>query len=403
MICRTDPRVLMRDKGRNVPDYKRHRLQIQADAIRNVFGHRGIAVHVEASTLYAGFTSFVVEGGGVVADTHSLETALRHRLNCDLLRITRWQGRLLLEIPSLPEPAVNLLELLETLPPMPYVAALGWSEDARPVLLNLSAQDTGHVLLRGEAYAGKTSLLRSSAVSLAMSSRQSQIQMVFVDPRFSGEMGSSGDLGTMQYLPHALHPPVSTVERVARLLAALGDEWRYRRRQRVKNPRIVVFVDRAGELLRRGGAVIEKPLRLLLERGVTSGIHLIMSARASGGDDLDQLTALQPLLRIDGWRGRSQESVAGMEREPVLSRELLGQGDFLASYGEETVRFQAAYLNAYDLHFILEYLQRHRPPPILARPTGARPTLPPGAAPLVEPPLTVGRATMGTNGPAFPS
>lgn len=379
MPHRMEGQESLRDKRRSMSDYRRHRLQIQADVIRNTFAGRGIAVHVGAGTRGPGATRFVIEGAAAVSHGSSLEKALRHNLNCNRLGMSWWQGRLLLDVPALPEPSVNLLEMLEAVPLLPYVAALGWSEDARPVLLNFAGEDTGHILLLGDANAGKTSLMRTCAASLAMGSRQSHIQLVFIDARYSGDKPSGTCLGALQYLPHALARPVSTVGRIGQLLDFLAEEWRHRRRYHIEKPRIVVFVDGAGTLLRRGGSVIEEPMRLLLEQGALSGIHMIMSTRVSTASDLERLTALKPLLRIYGWSDRSQANGAGSVRQPAFTRELLGKGDFVASYGDDTVRFQAAYLNAYDLHYCLENLQRRRPPSILAHPTRACSTLPAAA------------------------
>lgn len=378
----------------STPQRKRHTLQVQAGLIRNTFAGRGIAVRIYASHVDSRSTRFVVEGAGTVQDKSDLEGALRRNLNCSGLQCTWWRENLVIEIPSWPEPSTNLFDLLERVPLPPFVAALGWSQEARPVLLNFAAEDVGHVLLCADTGAGKTSLMRTCAVSLALGSRQSQIQMLFIDPRLRGNTGTGICLGPMHYLPHALYRTVSRVERIVRLLAFLVGEWRKRRRSGVVVPRIIVFVDQLGSLLSEGGTAIEEPLQLLLGQGASSGIHLVMSAGVSDGRDLDQVLALKPLLRLYGWSRESEATRAALYREVLPAGGLRGKGDFVAAPGEAGVRFQAAYLDNYDLHFCLENLQRRRPPPIVARPAATRLALPRPPGPGRTSPIALSQMTV---------
>jgi len=74
---------------------------------------------------------------------------------------------------AIPVPLLDLIPLANPLPPL--AAAIGMSENGRCITLNFSDRATTNVLLTGEKEAGKTTLLRTIAVSLAMNNRQSQL------------------------------------------------------------------------------------------------------------------------------------------------------------------------------------------------------------------------------------
>ncbi|MCB0031842.1 MAG: hypothetical protein KDE28_28220, partial [Anaerolineales bacterium] len=57
---------------------------------------------------------------------------------------------------------VSLLQLLRDMPALPEMSAiLGVDEDGAPLLVDLRAPESAHILIAGEAGAGKTMLLRS--------------------------------------------------------------------------------------------------------------------------------------------------------------------------------------------------------------------------------------------------
>jgi S-DNA-T family DNA segregation ATPase FtsK/SpoIIIE len=51
-----------------------------------------------------------------------------------------------------------------------------------PLLLRLPSPEVAHVLVAGTTGSGKTALVRSMALSLAMHNRLGEVQMVFIDP-----------------------------------------------------------------------------------------------------------------------------------------------------------------------------------------------------------------------------
>jgi DNA segregation ATPase FtsK/SpoIIIE-like protein len=276
--------------------------------------------------------------------------------------------------------SLDLLDLVDHKRKLsPRAALLGWTSDDRPLLLNFASGGLSNVLFYGATGAGKTAALRTCAVSLALGSRQSQVQMLFLDPQCGrAEAGSAPGLASLHYLPHALTAVVSSLEDAAAVLASLTDEMTYRSQHNIREPRIVVFIDNLDALLDDGGTPVRQPLQQLLSGGSVRGIHLVLAARPeeSGSDhQLEDLLGLNSVLKIVGGLSERYKAPQSAFVPNVGAEHLVGLGDFLVVGEDEAIRFQAAYVDSYDLHWCLETLQRRRPPAVLARSAKAAPPI----------------------------
>ena len=352
-----------------------HRLQIQAAGIEAVFERHDLAAQVAGGQLEAERTRFIVHGQLPAGreTLRELEQDLVDSLNVHRVHIAQENGALYVEVDQGQPPAISLLDILQRIAPLPpYVAALGWTTEDRPLLFNLAAEDSTHILLAGAPGAGKTALLRTIALSLALHNRQSEIQMLFIDPDLPGSDAGGLGLHAMQYLPHVLAGLVTQTEDIADVLTFLEDEMGYRTDHHIWQPRIVVIVDRLAALLREDEGPIRKALHALLLRGPGAGIHFALSTRRPQDAGLRQALPRRALLRVAGHLSDSEEAQAALRVPDTGAEHLLGRGDFLARVGDNTVRFQGAYVDEYDLHLCLDRLHRHRPPAMVARPLDTR-------------------------------
>lgn len=357
-----------------------YRLELQARDIEAVMSEHGVRAQVTGGYVDGGAVTFQVdEAAGIDAPTrNTLARVLRTLLGVSEVRLTGRGAQLDVMLDD--GERLDLLPLLESdIGLSPAIASLGWSTDDRPLLVNLQDTTWNHIAILGGPSAGKTALLRTAAVALAISSRQSVAQMAFVDPNcVRPEVDSGPGLGALHYLPHALSAVLTDLEDVANGLAFLVDECAHRRKHGVRRPVIVVFIDNVDHLLESGGAPIRDALRQLLAEGHESGVQLVMAARPPQQDAEDHfgnLLSRKSLLRIVGRVGDAAAARRATRVSDSGAEELLGRGDFMVLREENAIRFQSAFVDRYDLHWCLESLQRRRPPALLARSTSARPAL----------------------------
>ncbi|MCP5094308.1 MAG: AAA family ATPase [Chloroflexi bacterium] len=324
--------------------------------------------------------------GGVVTNRHiqfnlqsHLETGLERlrglkqdfltALGVEDVQFIRENGQFRLKVQRPETPPVALLEILSLLPELtPVTATLGLAEDGRPVLLELSDADLSHVLLVGDSQAGKTALLRTIAVSLALSNKQSQMQLLIINAQSQIESEHKVNLDPLTYLPHLLEPVVADVSTGVDVLQFLAKEAKYRIEQNVKTPTIVVLIDHVVSLLEKGGQKITDALLTLTQKGAAAGIHLVLTTHRPDSEKLESLIKANLPVRIVGRTDSEVTGVAATGKPDTHSDYLYGEGDFLAVTGDVVTHFQAAYIGDYDLHLTLDRLHRNRPKSLLAQP-----------------------------------
>ena len=299
----------------------------------------------------------------------SLKSDLMQALGTADLKLGWEKGQLQLHIDQPDLAPVELLDLINWLDPVPSVAAvLGLSDDGSPILLDFASGDITHVLISGISGAGKTALLRTIAVSLGIGNRQSQLQLVVLDPTENLARTGYADLKSLQYLPHMMMPVASHRDDVKKALQFLVQEMQYRRRENATQPTIVVLLDGVESLLTRQNRKIKDELLRLLQHGALVGIHLVLSTLSSSINLLDTIFQANMPIRIVGQVEDSMQAAIASGMSNSEAEFLSGQGDFIAIANGQVIHFQGAYIGDYGLHLTLEELHRKRPPILLAQP-----------------------------------
>lgn len=347
----------------------RQRLSMMGRDIESVLARYHIQSRVKHESLEGSMATYVAAGCGPLALTtwDAIEAECRENLCTAHVELALNEDSLIIAV-ELPE--VLTLSMLHGGNATPSTAAsyIGLDADEQTLTLRFSGRNAQHVLFSGGPGSGKTSALRTTAVSLALASRQSQAQMIFVAPREGREEANGPGLNALHYLPHALAAVARNLEDVANVLAFVADELQYRRHSDVIAPSIVVFVDDVDVLVEEGGAPVCDPLRMVLAEGTEYGIYFVMAARpaGSGGDaDIADLLTLKAVSQIWGRIDAPAGAVTGWRYEEA--HHLRGRGDFLLSCGGGRRRFQAAYVDTYDLTWWLNWLQEQRPARLLAQ------------------------------------
>lgn len=301
---------------------------------------------------------------------------LAQALNVPNVKLLREEGQWRVQVARPYDPPVPLLDLLALLPSLPpATAVLGLSADGRPVTLNLDDENSAHVLVSGDAGAGKTVLLRTMATSLALNNKQAHVQLIVLAPGVSGarmQQRPDAHVEPLNLLPHMLADVTHKTTETRELLQFLVNEMEYRREQQVTRPRLVLFIDQVVTVLERGGQVTGNAVAQLAQRGAAVGIHLVLSTRRPHAPLLNTLLRAHLPARIVGRTEAPQAQQAATDSDAtVQAGYLLGQGDFVHVGGGTPVHFQAAYVGDYDLHMSLRALHAQRPI-LLAQPFDPR-------------------------------
>lgn len=351
-----------------------HRLQLQSQQIERVMNAHRLPARVSGGKVASQAIQFdlqtQLQGGW--ERVRSLTDDLRQALGVPQISVFRENGRLQVAVARDADVPVRLLDVLAMgMDIGQKTAVLGLSDEGVPVLLPMKE----HVLLTGVDGAGKTSILRSIAVSLALSNRQSQLQQIIIAPIFEHNNAYS-DLRPLTILPHLSAYIAFRIEEADQLLTWLVADMENRLRLGESSPAVVLMIDHVVELMDMGGEPIVEAVTELLQRGCKAGIHLLLTTPWPDSDILDTHLKANLPWRIIGKATDSNQAASASGIENSEAEYLLGRGDFLLLKDEKRVYFQAAYIEDYDLHMSLKSLQGSNKISILAQPFTVRYKLP---------------------------
>src|SRR5512136_447845 len=220
-------------------------LNMQADRIESVLASHRVPARVQGGTVSPRWVRFNVTPaiGARIATVRNLSEELALALGAQDVRVARAGEELTVEMPRPDAEPVRLISLMRSLASIPpLTACLGVADDGRPLLLRLPSPDVAHVLVAGTTGSGKTELMRTLILSLALTNRQAKLQIALIDPKRRGFAPLAG-------LPHVIDDVASTPDTIAALLNRLTAEMERRDRDGVSSPHIVIVVDELLEVL----------------------------------------------------------------------------------------------------------------------------------------------------------
>jgi len=346
-----------------------HQLEIQSHQIERVFSRHEMDAQVVGGEVRPRSINFDLHGQLAVGieKVRLLKDDLIKSLGTTAVNVKENGDHLHVEMDkpaAIPVPLLDLIPLANPLPPL--AAAIGMSENGRCITLNFSDRATTNVLLTGEKEAGKTTLLRTIAVSLAMNNRQSQLQLIVIAPQTNIANIPYTLFEPLQHLPHMLTRPYYGTDEAKEALEFLNGEMLYRREQQTNTPALIVLIDDLTPLLDKR-AELRKELVAVLQNGSNVGIHVVMGTKDVETAVNDSPVRANVSHRVIGRCTDSRQSQIATGIGNAQAEYLLGRGDFLAVRHEKATYFQAAGINDYDLHMTLQKLHRNRPQPLLAQ------------------------------------
>lgn len=290
--------------------------------------------------------------GAKVSSMVRLSEELALRLGSRGVRVHRQGGRIHVEVPRQEAEMVRLLPLSARLGEIPrHSAVLGLDDSGVPLLLSLPSPEVCHLLVAGTTGSGKTALVRSMVVSLALHNRQGEVQIVVIDPKGRG-------YGVLEGLPHLLRPVVREESQTRAVLEELVQEMTQRDREGVQEPRLVLVIDEMADLVMAGGAEVVRCITRLTQRGREAGIHVIGCTQKPTVEAIGSLVKSNFPVRLVGSVASPEDGRVATGLKGAGAEKLMGRGDFLLVIKGEVMRFQAAYVSDEEIREILERLRQ---------------------------------------------
>lgn len=203
----------------------RQSLEFQADRIEAVLALNKVEARVTGGTVTPRWVRFQVlpAVGARISRIKGLSEELAAALDAPNCRVSRRGAAVAVEVPRDDPQPVRLLplyrQLTEKIPnpkaQIPLVTAiLGLADDGAPLLIRLPSPDVAHILVAGTTGSGKTMLLQTMILSLAMANPVRSLVLVLIDPK-----GHAFNL--FEGLPHLARSVVWDVEEMTEALQSL--------------------------------------------------------------------------------------------------------------------------------------------------------------------------------------
>jgi len=352
----------------------REKLEFQSERIEAVLSMHKVPARVTGGTVTPRWIRFQVlpAVGAKISKIKGLSEELAAALDAPNCRVSRRGAAVTVEVPRDHPQPVHLLPLyrqldLDDIPPV--TATLGLAEDGAPLLIRLPSPDVAHILVAGTTGSGKTMLLQTAVLSLAMSNpapspwetQNGGLSMVLMDPK-------GGAFSLFEGLPHLARPVIREVEETTEALQSLVRlmEKRGTRNSKIaaRNPSVVVVIDELADMLMVGGKEIQTPLTRLLQRGRSCGIHIIAATQKPSSAVLGPLIKANFPVRLVGRVTSTTDARVASGWSGTGAERLLGRGDFVAVAEGRVVRFQAACITPEEIREIVVRLAQGALPSI---------------------------------------
>ncbi len=352
----------------------RERLEFQSDRIEAVLSLHKIPARVTGGTVTPRWIRFQVLPmlGTKISKIKGLSEELAAALDAPNCRVSRRGAAVDVEVPRNDPMPVQLLPLYRQLDEEdgnipPVTAMLGLGEDGAPLLIRLSSPDVAHILVAGTTGSGKTVLMQTMILSLAMANPAPSpfqtrelvggLRLMLIDPKGYA-------FGVFQGLPHLARDVIREADEAAEALQSLVHLMERQGSQGETVPRtgivrIVVVIDELADLLMVGGKEIEWALTRLTQRGREAGIHIIAATQKPSAKVLGPLIKANFPVRLVGRVTCANDARTATGWSGTGAERLMGRGDFVAIAEGRVMRFQAAHVSPEEIREVVAYLAQN--------------------------------------------
>jgi DNA segregation ATPase FtsK/SpoIIIE-like protein len=246
------------------------------------------------------------------------------------VRVAKEPRGLSVEVPVQQGVELRLLPLLHALPNLaPLTAVVGMMTTGSPLLFNLNRRSTWNLLVTGAGGSGKSELIRSLMISLALTSRRSQVNFLGID------MGGR-ELAVLEALPHALTDLATEPGFARELILWLGLEIERRLATGIEQPHLVLVIDDLDWLEREQDAEALSALIRIGRQGIAAGVHYLAACRSPLSSTLSELRGARGLVEA-----------GPLEADTSQGELVVGRFQFVA--GRDVSEADVAWLSVRDL------------------------------------------------------
>ncbi len=358
----------------------RKKLEFQADRIEAVLALNKVPARVTGGTVTPRWVRFQVlpAVGAKISKIKGLSEEMAAALDASNCRVSRRGAAVAVEVPRDDPKPVRLLPLFNQLtdqpanqrtssPPIPPVTAvLGLSEDGAPLLIRLPSPDVAHILVAGTTGSGKTMLLQTMILSLAMANSPALhrdtdggVSLVLIDPK-------NHAFRLFEGLPHLARSVIWKVDEMTEVLQSLvrlmerrsgnGRTGENGRPYSSIRPSVMVVIDELADLLMTGGKDVQHALTRLTQRGREAGIHIIAATQKPTTAVLGPLVKANFPVRLVGRVTSVEDARTATGWSGTGAERLMGRGDFLAVAEGRVIRFQAAHISPAEIRDVVTSL-----------------------------------------------
>jgi DNA segregation ATPase FtsK/SpoIIIE, S-DNA-T family len=330
----------------------RKELEDEADKIEGTLNEHRAPCRVTGGHVTPRLVQFLVQPnpGVKISRVESLSREIAVALGAQNARVTTQGGAVRIEVPRSDPQPLKLLPLLARIPPsrIPFgTAALGLADDGAPLLIRLPSPEVAHVLVAGTTGSGKTALMQTAVLSLALLNYRRQFQFVLIGRTLEPLAG----------LPHLLHPLITDHLQASETIQGLVNLMDQRDKTRVTDPRVLLAIDDVDALIESLPA-IGHDLARLLQRGRDAGIHVICATQKPSSAVIGLLVKANFPVRLVGRVVSAEDARVAAGVGGTGAEKLTGRGDFVAVYGPGLIRFQAAYASVNEIVSIAKQLKQ---------------------------------------------
>jgi len=329
---------------------RKQALEAQADIIEKVLAQHKIKAQVTGGALLPRHVRFDVSTllGEKIKGIRGLLDEIALALGAKEARLDRSAHGLAIQVPRSDPQTVSLTRIIEGLKnPGPVRPVLGLGDNKVPILANLLSPDVAHVLIAGTTGSGKSSLVRTMIISMAMWSTTAELAMVLIDPKGS-------EFNDLASLPHLAMDIITDPKQAAQaldMLATTMDSGNDR-----AETTVVIVIDEVADLLMTAGRKATHALTRLTQRGRSAGLHIIAATQKPTAEALGSLIKANFPLRLVGRVTSPEEAKTASGYAGTGAERLQGAGAFIAVSSERHY-FTAAHASRTQVAALIRQIQ----------------------------------------------